>query len=197
LVGSIESAVDILMDNNDFKKHPLPNRDPYRLMNSQFIQELYQLHGQGSAWNQNASNGQNTAASFSPLSAMQWDKLESIGSLKARNITFASGTAELTDSGLSEVDSLIKDLKHYPAFRIEIRGHTATRGDAEVNLSLSQERAKAVLKAMNDRHGVDPNRVRAIGFGGSNPLPKLENESNRAWRYRLPRVELVLVRETI
>jgi outer membrane protein OmpA-like peptidoglycan-associated protein len=89
------------------------------------------------------------------------------------------------------------DLQHYPHFRVEVRGHTGLRGDANANLALSQERADAVLRYIDVTYGLDGNRVRAIGFGDSKPLAKKPGESDRAYNYRLPRVEIVLVRESI
>jgi outer membrane protein OmpA-like peptidoglycan-associated protein len=42
---------------------------------------------------------------------------------------------------------------------------------------------------------IDANRIRAVGFGASQPLPRLPDESDRAYGYRLPRVEVALVAE--
>ncbi len=193
LARAIDAAVDILIDNGDFTEHPLPNRDPYRLLNRQYITQLYRLFGSGGGWRQ----AMDETRQFTPLSDAQWDRLEAIGSLKARKISFASGTSALTDEGRGKIDELVKDLTHYPAFRVEVRGHTGVRGDPEVNLALSRERAQTVLSYLLETHEVEKNRVRARGFGGSLPLPKRSNESNRAYAYRLPRVELVLVRETL
>ncbi len=196
LVRSIESAVDVLVDNRDFSTHPLPNQDPYRLVNSQHIERLYQVIGNSGGWT-NASVKGDVGVEFVALSDGQWNNLQEVGSLKARKISFASGTSELTEDSKARIDELIRDLKHYPTFRVEVRGHTGTRGDAQVNIALSQERSEAVTSYMRSAHGVDNNRVRALGFGGSRPLAKKPNESSRAYRYRLPRVELILVRETI
>jgi len=196
LVNTIASAVDILTDNGDFSQNPLPNRDAYGLLKSEYIEELHRLLNAG-GWRTADRNGKSDSVDFRPLNESQWDNLQEIGSLKARKITFASGASELTDDGRVKIDELVKDLQHYPTFRIEVRGHTGVRGDPEVNMALSGERAEAVLLYMLDVHDLRANRIRALGFGGNSPLPKQLNESNRAYSYRLPRVELVLVRETI
>ena len=99
--------------------------------------------------------------------------------------------------GKEEIDLIIKNLQHYPNFRIEIRGHTGTRGEAYMNQVLSQERADTVLRYLDITYGIDANRVRAIGLGGTKPLAKLPGESTRAYNYRLPRVEIVLVSEVL
>ncbi len=196
LINTIESTVDILLDLGDFSKNPLPNQDPYRIVSSQHIAALYAQIGAAGSWNA-AKSVQDPRKTFPAITSTQWGRLEEVGSLKARKISFASGTSELTDIGRQKIDELVKDLQHYPTFRVEVRGHTATRGDAEVNIALSQERADAVLDYMMKHHNVEANRVRAVGFGGLRPLVKKPNESDRSYRYRLPRVELVLVRERI
>jgi len=86
-------------------------------------------------------------------------------------------------------------LEHYPNFRMVIKGHTGTRGNPDENRRLSQERAQAVARYLTVVFNVDPNRLRAIGYGGSQPLKRKTGETLRTWKYRLPRVELVLVKE--
>jgi outer membrane protein OmpA-like peptidoglycan-associated protein len=46
-------------------------------------------------------------------------------------------------------------------------------------------------------YGIDPNRMRIIGYGSSRPLPRLPGESDRAYGYRLPRVEVTLAAENL
>ena len=87
-------------------------------------------------------------------------------------------------------------LKHYPALRVVIEGHTGTRGDSERNRVLSRDRANAVKQYLVVTYNVDLNRLRTVGFGGDKPLPRKPGESLKGWRYRLPRVELVLVKES-
>jgi flagellar motor protein MotB len=62
---------------------------------------------------------------------------------------------------------------------------------------LSLERAEAVRRYLAITHELDAHRSRAVGFGGEQPLPRLPGESLRAYTYRLPRVELMLVSEVL
>lgn len=196
LISSIESAVDILVSNKDFNANPLPDEDPYRLVNSRFVQELNQQFS-SSGFGQSATGSADKQVKFLPLTDAQWDRLETIGSLKTRNIVFVSGTSDLTHEGKIQIDQQMADLAHYPNFRIEVRGHTGLRGDAVENMALSQERAETVLRYIMVTHGVEENRARAKGFGSEQPLQRLPGESSRRYNYRLPRVEIKLVRETI
>ena len=49
---------------------------------------------------------------------------------------------------------------------------------------------------MNVTYNVDPNRIKVVGMGSAQPLPRLPNESERAYHYRLPRVELSLLADS-
>ena len=71
------------------------------------------------------------------------------------------------------------------------------RGDPEENQLLSQERAESVARYLGVTYNVDPNRLRVVGFGATQPLPQLPGETERAYSYRLPLVELSLVAEAI
>lgn len=197
LILSIESAVDILLENKDFNSNPIPDEDPYRLVNSQFVEELNKLFISENGFSTQGAQSPNQSSAFGALTSAQWGKLETVGSLKTRNIVFVSGASDLTQEGKRQVDEQITDLNHYPNFRIEVRGHTGIRGDKKANQELSKERADTVLRYIEITHGIDINRARAVGFGSSKPLAKLPGESSRRYSYRLPRVEIKLVRETI
>lgn len=192
LVDTIEAAVDILIDYGTLDQNPVPNRDPYRLTNSSYIDHLFKNLMASSGFGTKSSK---TEQSFSSLTDVQWSKQKEIGTLKVRPIVFASGSDSLTLEGKLQLDLATNNLKHYPAFRVEIRGHTGLRGDQSANTLLSQERADAVARYLEITHDIDSARIRAVGFGGQQPLKREANESNRAYNYRLPRVELVLMGE--
>jgi outer membrane protein OmpA-like peptidoglycan-associated protein len=196
---AIESAVTVLAHAGDFAENPLPDGDPYRLTYGAYLEELFvkgiagftrpaSVPGPGTF-------GQGHQAKFAPLSDGEWEKLKELGTLRVDPIVFQHGEATLDLLGKEVIDKAVQLLAHYPNFRVVVRGHTGAKGDPDANLRLSQERAESVARYLTVTHNIDPNRIRAIGYGGTRPLPKLEEESVRAWQYRLPRVELVLVRE--
>ncbi len=197
LVDTIEATLRVLLSAGDFQRNPLPGQDPYRLINSSFLTEM---HRQGfTAFDTAAARTSTNSLEnrFGPLSEAAWQRLAEIGTLKVAPIMFQSGMTELDALAKQVVDEAAGRLKHYPNFRVRIEGHTGTRGDATENMRLSRERAEAVARYLTVVYNVDPNRLKTQGWGGSKPLPQLPGESLRAWTYRLPRVELVLVREEI
>ncbi|GAA6136438.1 hypothetical protein NBRC116583_01850 [Arenicella sp. 4NH20-0111] len=201
LIDTIESTIEILTNYGDIDRNPIPNQDPYRITNSEFVNELYKKNGLGGAFgdaNKNlVSNDESLLSDFDTLSTKEWDRLSEIGTLKVRPIVFTSGTYLLTLEGKGQVDQAIENLKHYPNYRLEIRGHTGLRGDKKVNIELSSDRADSVKRYINTTYNVDKDRMRAIGFGGQRPLKKQSGESSRAYNYRLPRVEIVLVAQEL
>ncbi|MCG8548780.1 MAG: OmpA family protein [Desulfobacterales bacterium] len=62
-------------------------------------------------------------------------------------------------------DILIK----YPHSRIEVAGHTDTKGSVEYNQRLSERRAEAVANQLI-YNGVSAQRVTALGYGESRPV---------------------------
>jgi outer membrane protein OmpA-like peptidoglycan-associated protein len=187
LVETINSSINIFIDYGSMNKTPLPGNDPYRIISSYFIAEV----------NQQLGVSDDVVAveehKFKPLSDQQWTNLQQVGKLKIRPVIFASGTDGLTLDDKMQLDVAANTLKHYPDFRILVRGHTSTRGDKVLNKSLSQDRADAGARYLKITHDIPAQRMKAIGYGGEKPLPRLSGESRRAHNYRLPRVELVLV----
>jgi outer membrane protein OmpA-like peptidoglycan-associated protein/ABC-type nitrate/sulfonate/bicarbonate transport system substrate-binding protein len=191
LIATLESVVRVLQDYGDLSENPLPDADPYRLLNSNFVHELYQESMTGTF--QGGASTANSSAGYPPLSNMQWGQLKEVGTLKLRPITFSSGSDALTLGDKERMDEIAESLSHYPAFLIEVRGHSGLRGEAEENRVLSQDRAEAVMRYLQLTHAIPENRMRAVGFGGSRPLARGTDESDRSYAYRLPRVELALL----
>jgi len=199
LVDTIEATVRIFTDGGDLTQNPLPSANPYAIVNSKL---LVSLNERGLALGAPIFQGDGpaapaTPADIPPLDDAGWQKLRTVGSLRLRPIVFQSGTSVLTTEGKGSIDETVENLKHYPGFRLLLRGHTSPGGDEEENRKLSQDRAESVARYLELVHGIDTDAMRAEGVGSSAPLPREAGESDRAYRYRLPRVEFVLLTEVI
>ncbi|HEB11120.1 MAG TPA: OmpA family protein [Spirochaetales bacterium] len=190
LLASIEATVKILIENRDFQNDPLPNQDPLTIIDSSFLEKVYVS---GVFGTEQASYENPLERKFPLLKDSQWEILSVVGSLKFRNVTFLSGTFDLDFNGQEQLDASIEILKHYPNFRIVVKGHTGTRGDPEANKALSQERANSAKEYFVQTYNMDLNRIRTIGAGGSEPLKKRDGESSRSYNDRLKRVEVYIV----
>lgn len=204
LVGSIRSTIEVLVEMRQLAADPLGG-NPRSVINSSFVESL-SVSGLGGAATSSvfrdpaaslAAGAEATPAAivFPALDDAQWAKLDIVGTLKIRPIVFQSATALLTLEGKATIDRIADDLRHYPRYRILLRGHTTPDGDADANLALSHDRAESVANYLRRVHDVPANRVRVEGVGGTMPLPQEEGESVRRWKGRLPRVELLLVED--
>ncbi len=75
---------------------------------------------------------------------------------------------------------------------IEVQGHTDERGNDAYNLSLSDKRAKAVVKYLTDK-GIAEDRLQGQGYGETQPLERKSNES--AWALNR-RVEFLILKRS-
>jgi outer membrane protein OmpA-like peptidoglycan-associated protein len=198
LIDTIESTVSILIESGDFKENPLPDKDPYRIINSQFIQDIYKdgvNNGFSTLMGRDSTNS-SAGISFKPLSDDKWLALRPIGNIRVDPIAFQTGSSMLSVEQKEKLDDAMQRIKHYPTFRILVGGHTSTSGDTTANKELSQQRADAVARYLSVTYDIDGNRIKAIGYGGEKPLPRKRDESDRAYGYRLPRVQIALLEES-
>src|SRR3954470_8332003 len=85
-------------------------------------------------------------------------------------IQFENNKSVILPQSFGLLDDIVKVIKENPqAKKIAIEGHVSAEGDAKRNLTLSDERAKAVMKYCVD-HGVDAKRLTAKGFGITKPI---------------------------
>ena len=192
IIESINSTISILLMSGDFNKNPLTDNDPYTIINSQFVNELYN----SIAFDKSklSSQGSNSLTKrFKKLSPEEWGRLKKVGALKLRPITFRSGTSIIDDSGSKQMDEIAGSIRHYPNFRIYVKGHTGLRGDQTENIKLSLKRSEAVKKNLQYTYNIDSNRIMVVGMGSKEPLPRKDGESSRAFNSRLKRVEILFL----
>ena len=94
------------------------------------------------------------------------------------DVHFNTGEATLRESSYEALGHLKKALERNPNMRVEIAGHTDSRGDKADNQELSEERAKAVVKYLKEQ-GVDASRLEAKGYGERKPIAPNDTEKGR------------------
>ncbi|MEX1108978.1 MAG: DUF4892 domain-containing protein [Dongiaceae bacterium] len=115
--------------------------------------------------------------------------LEEQGRVAIYAITFDSGKARLTEESYDVLGEIAQVLNRNPNLSLFVVGHTDNEGTQDFNLSLSRERAKAVVAALVEREAIERNRLDAAGVGMLAPVASNETEAGRA---RNRRVELVV-----
>lgn len=101
-----------------------------------------------------------------------------------RGITFETGKAVIRPSSERTLEEALAVLVEYGDVRLEVQGHTDDVGNDAANLDLSQRRAQAVVDWFVFR-GVEPGRLRAMGYGETVPLADNATDAGRAENRRV------------
>jgi len=102
-------------------------------------------------------------------------------------IRFAFDSSEVFPVAKKQLDAIAEGIRRLPASRnVVIEGHTDAIGTDEYNLALSRRRATAVKDYLIGTQGIDPNRLKEIGFGRQRPLPGTQPDAaeNRRVQFR-------------
>jgi len=105
------------------------------------------------------------------------------------DVFFNFDSAVMKPGAYAEIDRVTPVLQKYNHTAIQVEGHTDQVGTETYNQRLSEKRAEAVKNALIQR-GIDPIRIRAVGFGESQPI-----SSNNAMNRRVTLRIIPLTRE--
>jgi outer membrane protein OmpA-like peptidoglycan-associated protein/Mg-chelatase subunit ChlD len=101
------------------------------------------------------------------------------GMTKLINVYFDTGKSILKPESKKAIDIVYNMLTASPSMIIELQGHTDSRGDADKNQKLSERRANAVRDALIKR-GISPSRIKAKGYGETQPIASNKTAEGRA-----------------
>jgi outer membrane protein OmpA-like peptidoglycan-associated protein len=86
-------------------------------------------------------------------------------------VQFAFDSAEILPAARAQLDALAEGVRMLPpTTRVVIEGHTDAAGRDDYNQQLSLRRAQSVKRYLVAAHGVEPDRLRAVGLGEYAPL---------------------------
>ncbi|PWU04266.1 MAG: flagellar motor protein MotB [Bacteroidetes bacterium] len=100
-------------------------------------------------------------------------------SIILKNIFFDVNKYDLKPESRAELDEVFKLLTDNPNVRISISGHTDDVGKAADNLTLSKNRANAVVAYLISK-GIKADRLQANGFGATKPIADNKTEEGKA-----------------
>jgi OOP family OmpA-OmpF porin len=111
-------------------------------------------------------------------------------------IQFAYNSARILEASHSLLDEIAGVLKQNPQVKkLEIGGHASSEGSDAYNLSLSDQRAKAVMDYLTSRASIEPNRLSAKGFGETQPLVSPDDSEDKRETNR--RVEFLIKEQEV
>lgn len=110
-----------------------------------------------------------------PMSESERHLVES-GRIRLENVYFKTNSAELLPESEAALREAGEALEKFADLRIEVEGHTDTRGATAHNQRLSQARAEAVRLWLVDHYRLDRGHFVARGYGESRPETKERND---------------------
>ena len=111
--------------------------------------------------------------------------------IRLNNIFFDSGKYDLLPESHAELDRLFKVLKENKGLQIEIGGHTDAVGSDTNNMTLSNNRANAVMNYLVAK-GITASRLSAKGYGETKFIATNETEEGKQLNRRVEFVILEL-----
>ncbi|MCA1932294.1 MAG: OmpA family protein [Calditerrivibrio sp.] len=106
-------------------------------------------------------------------------------------IHFDTNKAVVKEEYYDEIEKVANFMKNHPDIKIEIAGHTDSRGDRNKNIELSQSRAEAVMEVLITKFGIEKSKISAKGYGPDKPVDTNETEEGRS---KNRRVEAVIIK---
>lgn len=116
------------------------------------------------------------------------DRVDAIGcsfkdEIKLPGVVFETNSADLKPESIPVLSGAIATLKRYPDLRIEVAGHTDSRGADAYNLDLSARRAATVLNFLRD--GGVTNTLASRGYGERQPVASNNTDDGRQQNRRV------------
>ena len=146
---------------------------PFDYKNMTFIRNVVIAKGAVELYDRNAQD----------VSAVE-KAIQETGKFVTNNILFDTGKATLKQESMIEIMKVADYMKKNPTARFEVQGHTDNQGSDKINDPLSQQRAEAIVKALEGL-GVDGFNLKAVGKGSHEPVADNKTEAGRAKNRRV------------
>lgn len=119
-------------------------------------------------------------------------KEEEINLSLSKVVLFAFDSYNLTDEAKGILDDVVDFVLTYPGLKLVVAGHTDSEGDDQYNVTLSNNRAKAVADYLT-QGGIPQSDISSVGYGEFRPVDTNATKEGRAHNRR---VEIHLDAET-
>ncbi|MDE6225969.1 MAG: OmpA family protein [Muribaculaceae bacterium] len=111
----------------------------------------------------------------------------------ADNMLFKSGSYEVNDRAMETLSKIAKILKDYKDFDVLVEGNTdnvpISKTNIRNNWDLSALRASSIVQVLQNKYGINPNRLSAAGRGEYNPITDNDSELGKQ---RNRRTEIII-----
>ena len=114
------------------------------------------------------------------------------------HVNFDFDKSDITKADEAELRKAINFLRKYPDSKVEVDGHTDSKGTEEYNQKLSERRAEAVKQYLINEGVVDKAMISARGYGELRPIAPNKTKDGKddpEGRAENRRVEILIVSE--
>ncbi|NGY06788.1 OmpA family protein [Solimonas terrae] len=101
-----------------------------------------------------------------------------------RGVNFEFNKATLTVNAKTLLDGVSDALTAAPDIRVEVGGHTDSKGSDDYNQKLSEARAQSVMAYLIER-GIAADRMTAVGYGETQPVADNDTDEGRELNRRV------------
>jgi outer membrane protein OmpA-like peptidoglycan-associated protein len=120
------------------------------------------------------------------------------GMIRLQDVNFETGKAVIKQESFPVLDDVAKVLLQYPMLTMEVGGHTDNTGTKAKNVSLSEQRAKAVMGYLEQKYPtLDPSHFTAVGYGPDVPVASngtaLGRAKNRRVEFRVTNKDVLKI----
>lgn len=132
-----------------------------------------------------------TAMEHIPLTADEMEAgLIQDGRVAVQDILFEFDSDRILPESAEALSTIASLMQAQDTMRLMVVGHTDNVGSVDYNLTLSMERAQAVVEWLRNEHGIAGDRLQSAGAGMMAPITTNRTESGRAQNRRVELVEL-------
>lgn len=118
------------------------------------------------------------------------DGIADKGKIAIYDIYFDSGKSEVKSESTMALAIISNFLKENPDKKFLIVGHTDNTGDFKANVTLSNDRANAVVEKLVAKHGIKQTQLVPYGVGSVSPQMSNATDEGKARNRRVELVEL-------
>jgi OOP family OmpA-OmpF porin len=111
-------------------------------------------------------------------------KVNAMGCWVLAGVLFDTAKADIKASMAPVLNEVVDVLNKNKAIKVEVQGHTDSRGSKKLNQALSESRAAAVMDYLIKK-GIAASRLTAEGYGFSRPMASNDTDQGRAQNRRV------------
>jgi len=91
-----------------------------------------------------------------------------------------------------ELDKLVEVMKKYPNLKIKVESHSDSRGNADYNRKLSDQRAQATVQYVISK-GIEESRISGEGFGEDKPIIDCKDKCTEEQHQKNRRSDFIII----